>query len=87
MAPLLMTMARQPKAYHRDESESDVDGIVVVDVGDDQLRVTEKTELGWCKPFWMPEQEFRAHTHGDDVTHVGQLADHQFDGVLKQAEA
>lgn len=76
----------QPKTYYRDNSSNDVDGIVVVEVHDNgNLFVTENRLRGWVRPFIMPEQEFRTHTHGDSVEEVGVLPDDKFDAVMSKA--
>lgn len=83
-----MGMAPEPQTYFRDESDSDVAGFVVIEnPPSERYRVTENRESGWCAPFWMPEGEFRAHTHADGVEEVGQLPDKKFEQVVSLAKA
>lgn len=78
----------EPQTYVRDESESDVSGIVVVETGDEGVRVTEnRSDVHWSLPFWMSEQEFRTHTHGDSIEEVGRLPDEKFADVLSVAKS
>ena len=72
------------KTYLREHGENDVKGIVVVEAGDGQFRVTENREPGiWCKPFWMPEAELDSY----NTEHVGLLPDEKFEKVVSLAEA
>lgn len=78
----------KPKTYFRDDSPSDVSGIVVVDAGDEGVRVTEnRDDVHWSLPFWMPEREFRTNTHGDLVEEVGVLPDDTFGEVMAVAQS
>jgi hypothetical protein len=77
----------QPKTYFRDESESDVSAIIVVENGEEGVRVTENREdVHWSAPYWMPEQEFRANTHGDSIEQVGVIPDEKFEQVMSIAD-
>lgn len=77
----------QPQTYYRDEQdESDVSAIIVVETGDEGVRVTEnRSDVHWSAPFWMPEQEFRANTHGDSIEKVGLVPDEKFEQVMSIA--
>lgn len=76
----------KPQTYFSDDSDSDTSGILVVETGDEGVRVTENRFVGWCAPFWMPEQEFRAATHSDDVEQLGLLNDEKFERVVDVAK-
>jgi hypothetical protein len=77
----------EPQTYVRDESQRNVSGIVVVETGDEGVRVVEnRDDMGWSFPFWMPEQEFRTHTHGDSIETVGRLSDEKFEQVVSIAK-
>jgi hypothetical protein len=76
----------RPKTYYRDESDSDVSGILVVEEDGDEYRVMENRLNGWCAPFWMPEPQFRANTHSDSIKKVGRLPDQKFERVLGQTD-
>jgi hypothetical protein len=83
----LLLIVTQPKTYIRDESESDVSAIIVVETGDEGVRVTEnRSDVHWSAPFWMPEHEFRANTHGDSIETVGVIPDEKFEQVMSIAE-
>lgn len=82
-----MAETTDARTYIRDNSNSDVSGIVVVETSDEQgFRVTENRDLGWSAPFWMPRGEFSAVTHSDDVELVGVLNNDKFERVLDAAE-
>lgn len=76
----------QPQTYYRDEQdESDVSAIIVVETGDEGVRVTEnRSDVHWSAPFWMPEQEFRSSVE-DATETVGLLPDEKFSGVMDAA--
>lgn len=75
----------EPRTYFRDETDSDISGVVVLDTDDDSLRVTENRENGWCKPFWMPEGEFHGSVKNAS-TKVGQLPEEKHSAVVNAAK-
>jgi len=77
----------QPQTYFRDEQdESDVSSIIVVETGDEGVRVTEnRSDVHWSAPFWMPEQEFRSSVE-DATEQVGLVPDEKFERVMSIAE-
>lgn len=78
----------EPQTYIRDESQRKVSGIVVVETGDEGVRVIEnRDDTGWSFPFWMPDREFKTNTHGDDVSRVGLLSDEKFEQVMSLAKS
>lgn len=81
-------MEYNQRTYFRDDSESDVSAIIVVECDDDQIRVTEnRSDVHWSAPFWMPEGEFRASVHQDDVEEVGIISADKFEKVMNIARA
>ena len=63
------------KAYLRDNSQDDVSGVAIAQVDeDDGYRVAENRESGWCKPFWISQEDFEAH----ELEYVGILSEDQF---------
>lgn len=69
-------MEPEPQQYYQylDESE-EADSFLVVDTKSDELRVTEKIDGEWCKPFWMPLSEFEGLS---TIQHVGNLTSDQY---------
>lgn len=82
--PTLYSIAVKPKTYYRDgQDDSDVSGIIVVETGDEGVRVTEnRDDVHWSAPYWMPEQQFRANTESDAIEKVGVLPDEKFNKVM-----
>lgn len=74
-------MAHKPATYYRDNSDSDITGIVIIESDDDQLRVTENRDGDWCKPFWMPVSELESH----QTETVGKLSSDQFLSVCRSS--
>jgi hypothetical protein len=75
----------EEKTYFRDESSSDVTGIVVVGSGDKGVRVTENRNSSWCAPFWMDETEFDISVK-KKAERVGKLPDDKYAQVMSMAE-
>lgn len=74
-------MAFDQATYLRDHQDNDTKGLVVVETGDDELRVTENRGGDWCKPFWMPLDELEVlHTEV-----VGKLPSEKFLAVCEKA--
>jgi hypothetical protein len=71
----------------RDGSENDIGHIVVIESGDDELRITEQRDDEWCKPYWIPEDQFTVNTHGDSVERLGRVSSNQFEQITELAEA
>lgn len=77
----------EPRDYIRDESDNDVSAILVVETGEQGVRVTEnRDDVHWSAPFWMPESQFRANTHSDSIEHVSRISKSKFDEVMSIAE-
>jgi len=83
MAPLYTDMA-QRKAYYRGGVENTIDALVVVETGDEGVRVTESRDNRWCNPYWMPEYEFEDVT--EKAEKVGLLLDDKFEEVVGVAK-
>lgn len=82
----LLLIVTQPQTYYRDEQdESDVSAIIVVETGDEGVRVTENREdVHWSAPYWMPEGEFRSSVENATET-VGLVPDEKFGAVMDSA--
>lgn len=63
------------KEYYKSEETA----FVIVEVEDDEARVTEKRDE-WCAPFWIPLSEFRE----TNVSKVGNLSDEQFEQIRRK---
>jgi hypothetical protein len=84
MAPFYTDMA-QRKAYYRGGVENAIDALVVVETGDEGVRVSENRDTRWCKPYWMPEYEFEDVT--EKAERVGLLPDDTFEDVVGVAKS
>jgi hypothetical protein len=71
----------EPKTAFRDNGDSDVAGIVVVESDENSVRVVEKRSGDWCLPFWMPTEEFESHTGASHVEHIGSMNDPDFNQI------
>ena len=76
----------EAQTYFRDESDSDIQGIVVVETDGSDVRVTENRDTNWCAPFWMKGTEF--NIKGKKMCErVGELPDEKFAQVMSMANS
>lgn len=76
----------EAQTYFRDESDSDIQGIVVVEKDHDDVRVTENRGSEWCAPFWMEGWEFQRSVV-KSTERVGELPDEKFAQVMSMANS
>lgn len=76
---------KPPKTYLRDQTDSDVKGIVILDANERKSRyyVTENRDGEWCYPFFMPEGELESY----DTEEVGVLSSRQILDVCRASGA
>lgn len=75
----------EEQTYFRDNSDSDIQGIVVVEKDGDDVRVTENRNTNWCAPFWMEGWEFQRSVV-KSTERVGILPDDKYAQVMSMAE-
>lgn len=76
-------MVAKKRAYYQDSDESSDTAFIVVETGDEGVRVIEDRGSHWSAPYWMPEDEFEQTV--ESLQKVGILKVEKFDKVVKKA--
>jgi hypothetical protein len=68
----------EAQTYFRDDDAPDIDGFTIIEESDDAVRIAEKRDGEWAKPYWMPKSELQERLDSGLATRVGTISSDQY---------